>query len=99
MRYTSTVACGTQDVGLANRVLPFCRDIAIHAKEILRVRERLNNIYVHHLTKPHTVEEIGIYPPESLTIVSNAIPASFTFPIYFTQTSSGLHTDIRNLLT
>ncbi|CCX34826.1 Clp protease-domain-containing protein [Pyronema domesticum] len=33
-------------------------DIAIHAKEILRVRERLNKIYVNHLTKPHTVEEI-----------------------------------------
>lgn len=34
-------------------------DIAIHAKEILRVREQLNKIYVKHLTKPHTVDEIG----------------------------------------
>ncbi|KAI5849024.1 Clp protease-domain-containing protein [Tricharina praecox] len=33
-------------------------DIAIHAKEILRVREKLNQIYVDHLTKPHTLEEI-----------------------------------------
>ncbi|KAH8152972.1 uncharacterized protein LAJ45_03199 [Morchella importuna] len=33
-------------------------DIAIHAKEILRVRERLNMIYQKHLTKPHTLEEI-----------------------------------------
>lgn len=36
-------------------------DIAIHAKEILRVRERLNMIYQKHLTKPHTLEEIGMY--------------------------------------
>lgn len=34
-------------------------DIAIHAKEILRVREQLNKIYQKHLTKPHTLEEIG----------------------------------------
>ena len=34
-------------------------DIAIHAKEILRVREQLNKIYQRHLTKPHTLEEIG----------------------------------------
>ncbi|KAL8789252.1 MAG: hypothetical protein Q9195_006898 [Heterodermia aff. obscurata] len=33
-------------------------DIAIHAKEILRVRELLNGIYQRHLTKPHTLEEI-----------------------------------------
>ncbi|MCJ1376136.1 hypothetical protein MMC20_007376 [Loxospora ochrophaea] len=33
-------------------------DIAIHAKEILRVREQLNGIYKRHLTKPHTLEEI-----------------------------------------
>lgn len=33
-------------------------DIAIHAKEILRVRERLNQIYVSHLNKPHSLEEI-----------------------------------------
>ncbi|KAL0640818.1 hypothetical protein Q9L58_000125 [Maublancomyces gigas] len=33
-------------------------DIAIHAKEILRVRERLNMIYQRHLTKPHTLDEI-----------------------------------------
>ncbi|PUU76633.1 Clp protease-domain-containing protein [Tuber borchii] len=33
-------------------------DIAIHAKEILRVRERLNIIYQKHLTKPHTLEQI-----------------------------------------
>lgn len=36
-------------------------DIAIHAKEILRVRERLNMIYQRHLTKPHTLDEIGMY--------------------------------------
>lgn len=33
-------------------------DIAIHAKEILRVREQLNEIYKKHLTKPHTMTEI-----------------------------------------
>lgn len=33
-------------------------DIAIHAKEILRVREQLNGIYKRHLTRPHTLEEI-----------------------------------------
>jgi ATP-dependent Clp protease, protease subunit len=33
-------------------------DIAIHAKEILRVRKQLNQIYQRHLTKPHTLEEI-----------------------------------------
>ena len=33
-------------------------DIAIHAKEILRVREQLNEIYRRHLTKEHTLEEI-----------------------------------------
>lgn len=33
-------------------------DIAIHAKEILRVREQLNGIYMRHLTKPHTLDEI-----------------------------------------
>ncbi|KAF3166701.1 ATP-dependent Clp protease proteolytic subunit 2, mitochondrial [Orbilia oligospora] len=33
-------------------------DIAIHAKEILRVRESLNKIYQKHLTKPHTLDEI-----------------------------------------
>ncbi|RIA93565.1 ATP-dependent Clp protease proteolytic subunit [Glomus cerebriforme] len=32
-------------------------DIAIHAKEILRVRERLNKIYKKH-TKKHSLEEI-----------------------------------------
>ncbi|KAI9717239.1 MAG: hypothetical protein M1828_007260 [Chrysothrix sp. TS-e1954] len=34
-------------------------DIAIHAKEILRVREQLNKIYQTHLTKPQTLEEIA----------------------------------------
>src|SRR2546423_4418009 len=34
-------------------------DIAIHAKEILRLRRRLNEIYMKHLTKPHTLGEIG----------------------------------------
>ncbi|CAG8499179.1 13557_t:CDS:2 [Dentiscutata heterogama] len=34
-------------------------DIAIHAKEILRVRERLNKIYKKHCNK-HTLEEIEI---------------------------------------
>lgn len=33
-------------------------DIAIHAKEILRVREQLNRIYVKHLTKKMTLEEV-----------------------------------------
>ncbi|KAJ6260930.1 ATP-dependent Clp protease proteolytic subunit [Drechslerella dactyloides] len=33
-------------------------DIAIHAKEILRVRESLNKIYQKHLTKPHELDEI-----------------------------------------
>ncbi len=33
-------------------------DIAIHAKEILRVREQLNRIYQRHLTKKHSLEEI-----------------------------------------
>lgn len=33
-------------------------DIAIHAKEILRVRHQLNQIYQRHLTKPHSLEEI-----------------------------------------
>ena len=33
-------------------------DIAIHAKEILRVRKQLNQIYKQHLTKPHTLDEI-----------------------------------------
>src|ERR1700712_5761331 len=36
-------------------------DIAIAAKEILRVRDRLNQIYKKHLTKPHTMEEIEKY--------------------------------------
>ena len=33
-------------------------DIAIHAKEILRVRTQLNGIYKRHLTKAHSLEEI-----------------------------------------
>ena len=33
-------------------------DIAIHAKEILRVREQINRIYKRHLTKEHSLEEI-----------------------------------------
>jgi len=33
-------------------------DIAIHAKEILRVREQLNKIYQRHMTKPHKLDEI-----------------------------------------
>ncbi|CAO1597886.1 hypothetical protein XANCAGTX0491_001677 [Xanthoria calcicola] len=33
-------------------------DIAIHAREILRVREQLNGIYKRHLTKPHSLDEI-----------------------------------------
>ena len=33
-------------------------DIAIHAKEILRVRGKLNEIYQRHLTKSPTLEEI-----------------------------------------
>jgi ATP-dependent Clp protease protease subunit len=33
-------------------------DIAIHAKEILRTREKLNRIYQKHLTKEKSLEEI-----------------------------------------
>ena len=33
-------------------------DIAIHAKEILRVRHQLNQIYMKHMTKEHTLEEV-----------------------------------------
>ena len=33
-------------------------DIAIHAKEILRVRGELNRIYQRHLTKEHSLDEI-----------------------------------------
>ena len=33
-------------------------DIAIHAKEILRVREELNEIYRRHLTKEHSLDEV-----------------------------------------
>ena len=33
-------------------------DIAIHAKQILIVREQLNGIYKKHLTKEHSLEEI-----------------------------------------
>jgi len=33
-------------------------DIAIHAREILRIREQLNRIYQRHLTKRHELEEI-----------------------------------------
>ena len=33
-------------------------DIAIHAKEILRVRHQLNQIYQRHLTKQRSLEEI-----------------------------------------
>ncbi|KAF2200621.1 ATP-dependent clp protease-like protein proteolytic subunit [Delitschia confertaspora ATCC 74209] len=33
-------------------------DIAIHAKEILRVREKLNRIYQRHLTRERSLDEI-----------------------------------------
>ncbi len=33
-------------------------DIAIHAKEILRVRNQLNLIYQKHMTKKHSLDEI-----------------------------------------
>jgi ATP-dependent Clp protease protease subunit len=33
-------------------------DIAIHATEILRVRKQLNEIYMRHLTKEHSLEDI-----------------------------------------
>ena len=33
-------------------------DIAIHAKEIIRVRGKLNEIFRKHLTKVHTIDEI-----------------------------------------
>ncbi|KAF1956712.1 ATP-dependent clp protease-like protein proteolytic subunit [Byssothecium circinans] len=36
-------------------------DIADHAKEILRVRDQLNRIYMRHLTKERSLEEIERY--------------------------------------
>ena len=33
-------------------------DIAIHATEILRVRKQLNEIYVRHLTKKHSLDDV-----------------------------------------
>jgi ATP-dependent Clp protease protease subunit len=33
-------------------------DIAIHAKEILRIRKQLNEIYQSHMTKTHSLDEI-----------------------------------------
>ncbi|KAH0562151.1 hypothetical protein GP486_003154 [Trichoglossum hirsutum] len=33
-------------------------DIAIHAKEILRIKAQVNEIYRRHLSKPHTIGEI-----------------------------------------
>ncbi|KAF1920607.1 Clp protease-domain-containing protein [Ampelomyces quisqualis] len=36
-------------------------DIADHAKEILRIRDRLNRIYQTHLTKKRTLDEIEKY--------------------------------------
>ena len=33
-------------------------DIAIHAKEILRVRKQLNQIYQRHMTKEHSLDEV-----------------------------------------
>jgi ATP-dependent Clp protease protease subunit len=36
-------------------------DIAIHAKEIIKTREKLNRIYQKHLTKQHSLEEIEKY--------------------------------------
>jgi ATP-dependent Clp protease protease subunit len=33
-------------------------DIAIHAKEILRIRKQLNEIYQRHMTKEHTLDDI-----------------------------------------
>jgi ATP-dependent Clp protease protease subunit len=33
-------------------------DIAIHAKEIIRVRGKLNEIYRKHMTKVHSIDEI-----------------------------------------
>ncbi|KAH7393914.1 Clp protease-domain-containing protein [Phaeosphaeria sp. MPI-PUGE-AT-0046c] len=36
-------------------------DIADHAKEILRIRDRLNKIYQTHLTKKRTLDEIEKY--------------------------------------
>jgi len=48
-------------------------DIAIHAKEILRLRRRLNEIYMKHLTKPHTLGEIGNPPNRRLSWVGREI--------------------------
>lgn len=36
-------------------------DIADHAKEILRIRDKLNKIYQNHITKKRTLEEIEKY--------------------------------------
>jgi ATP-dependent Clp protease protease subunit len=36
-------------------------DIADHAKEILRIRDKLNKIYQSHLTKKRTLDEIEKY--------------------------------------
>lgn len=36
-------------------------DIAIHAKEILRIRDQLNKIYQRHLSKHHEIGEIEKY--------------------------------------
>ena len=33
-------------------------DIAIHAQEILRVRTQLNEIFMRHLTKSHSLDEV-----------------------------------------
>jgi ATP-dependent Clp protease protease subunit len=41
-------------------------DIAIHAKEILRIRDQLNRIYQRHLTKKHSLEEIERYMERDL---------------------------------
>lgn len=51
-------------------------DIAIHAKEILRLRRRLNEIYMKHLTKPHTLAEIGT-PRITLDLVFQSFSPSY----------------------
>lgn len=47
-------------------------DIAIHAKEILRTRGRLNQIYQKHMTKPMTLQEIGMQAMRNMLIIQRS---------------------------
>jgi ATP-dependent Clp protease protease subunit len=58
-------------------------DIAIHAKEILRVRKQLNEIYQRHMTKEQTLDEIeqlmerdrfmGVHEAKDLGIIDRVL--------------------------